>query len=79
MKPVLSIFPGRDWWDKIADEGEAKKAVTIDDVVRELEVPRVDFIKTDIEGAERQALRGAARVSVVLCAPNWLFRRYHYR
>ena len=38
------------------------KAVTIDAVVAELGLPSVDFIKMDIEGAERNALRGARRV-----------------
>jgi len=33
--------------------------VTIDDFVREEKVPRVDFIKMDIEGAELKALKGA--------------------
>jgi FkbM family methyltransferase len=32
---------------------------TIDILVDELHLPRVDFIKMDIEGAEKQALRGA--------------------
>lgn len=32
---------------------------TIDLIVQELQLPRVDFIKMDIEGAERQALEGA--------------------
>lgn len=32
---------------------------TIDKLVAELKLPRVDFIKMDIEGAERQALSGA--------------------
>lgn len=33
--------------------------VSIDDFVREQSLPRVDFIKMDIEGAELRALRGA--------------------
>jgi FkbM family methyltransferase len=32
---------------------------TIDQIVDELALPRVDFIKMDVEGAERNALRGA--------------------
>ncbi len=32
---------------------------TIDKIVAELDLPRVDFIKMDIEGAEKQALAGA--------------------
>lgn len=32
---------------------------TIDEIVAELKLPRVDFIKMDIEGAEKPALRGA--------------------
>jgi FkbM family methyltransferase len=34
--------------------------IAIDDFVRAHDVPRVDFIKMDIEGSEREALRGAA-------------------
>jgi len=34
---------------------------TIDNLVAELNLPRVDFIKMDIEGAEAQALAGAVR------------------
>ncbi len=33
--------------------------VTIDQLVAELRLPRVDYIKMDIEGAEREALKGA--------------------
>jgi len=32
---------------------------TIDNIVRELKLPKVDFIKMDIEGSEKWALRGA--------------------
>lgn len=35
------------------------RAVALDDLVRELKLGRVDFIKMDIEGAERHALKGA--------------------
>ena len=36
-------------------------ATTIDDAVRDLGLDRVDFIKMDIEGAERHAVRGASQ------------------
>jgi len=36
------------------------KVTTIDRMVAELQLPRVDFIAMDIEGAEKPALRGAA-------------------
>ena len=41
------------------------RAVTLDDVAAELKLPRVDFIKMDIEGAERHALAGARSVLAV--------------
>jgi FkbM family methyltransferase len=34
---------------------------TVDKLVAELKLPKVDFIKMDIEGAEKQALAGAAK------------------
>ena len=37
-------------------------AITFDDAVERLGLPRVDFIKMDIEGAERHALAGGRRV-----------------
>jgi FkbM family methyltransferase len=38
------------------------RAVTLDDMIDELKLDRVDFIKMDIEGAERHALAGARRL-----------------
>ena len=38
---------------------ETIAVTTIDRIVQTLNVPRVDFIKMDIEGAEREALKGA--------------------
>ena len=42
-----------------ADSSLEVELTTIDRVVRELRLPRVDIIKMDIEGAEREALKGA--------------------
>ncbi len=49
-----SVIPGRG-----GAGGEVVQAGTIDAVVRERAIPRVDFIKMDIEGAELCALHGA--------------------
>lgn len=42
-----------------ATQGEWVRVTTIDALVDELRLPRVDFIKMDIEGAETRALLGA--------------------
>ena len=48
----------------IRDTGHALKIrvplTTIDKIVAELKLPRVDFIKMDIEGAEKPAIKGAS-------------------
>ena len=43
-----------------AQPGPQVQLTTIDELVRELGLDRVDYIKMDIEGAEREALAGAA-------------------
>ncbi len=63
-------------------EGQAKvgeievAATTIDEAVRELGLARVDFIKMDIEGSERYALRGA-RDTLARFAPSMAMSGYH--
>jgi FkbM family methyltransferase len=42
------------------ETGAEVRTITIDDFVRRFSLPRVDFIKMDIEGAESRALTGAA-------------------
>ena len=49
---------------------------TIDKLVAELNLPRVDFIKMDIEGAERQALAGA-RSTLARFRPRMSLCVYH--
>ena len=45
--------------EKHAAEGVDVPLTTIDKIVAELQLPRVDYIKMDIEGAEKPALLGA--------------------
>jgi FkbM family methyltransferase len=52
-----------------ASTGPRVELTTIDELVRELQLERVDYIKMDIEGAERAALGGGAQT----------IRRFHPR
>ncbi len=52
--------------------------VSIDEVVAELQLPRVDFIKMDIEGAEPNALRGA-RNTITRFRPRMAIATDHSR
>jgi FkbM family methyltransferase len=64
---VLRVLPGQSGSGSVAmDRPGANEAVrvpltTIDELAQELHLERVDFIKMDIEGAERKALAGARR------------------
>jgi len=52
--PATTVMKnGTDHADKIA------VSISVDDLVKERHLPRVDFIKMDIEGAELSALKGA--------------------
>jgi len=61
--------------DTVVPDGAARKEgvrvplTTIDKIVQELQLPRVDFIKLDVEGAEVRAVVGAREV----------IRRFHPR
>ena len=56
----LSVSLGGPATTVMADEGYATvSSISLDDIVAQGHVDRVDFVKMDIEGAEARALRGA--------------------
>ena len=64
----FAVFSGDQSVNKIIGEGEIAPAgsqvfeipvTSVDECKRELNLPRIDYIKLDIEGAERHALEGA--------------------
>jgi hypothetical protein len=57
-------------------EVEKVSITTIDKFVEENKLERVDFIKSDIEGAERDMLRGASNVLKTF-APKLAICTYH--
>ena len=59
------------------NKGQVQVPVTtLDRLVDELRLPRVDFIKMDIEGDEREALRGATR-TLARDFPKLMMDSYH--
>jgi FkbM family methyltransferase len=58
-------------------KGEVQVPVTtVDRLVEQLQLPRVDFIKMDIEGAEREALKGSTR-TLARDSPKLMLDSYH--
>jgi hypothetical protein len=57
-------------------EGEKVPLTTIDKLVAELKLDRVDFIKMDIEGAEVEAVRGG-RATIARFRPRMALSVYH--
>jgi FkbM family methyltransferase len=51
-------------------------AITLDEWVKQNSIEKVDFIKADIEGAERQLLKGA-KETLKKCAPKLSICKYH--
>ncbi|MGD0096250.1 MAG: FkbM family methyltransferase [Terracidiphilus sp.] len=63
---------------KISDSGSlCVPTITVDKIVTQLGLERVDFIKADIEGAERHAIVGAAK-TIERFAPRMAFCIYHF-
>lgn len=65
-------------FDDNRKQSETIELTTIDALARELKLPRIDFIKMDIEGAERNALRGA-RASIARWRPRMALSAYHLK
>lgn len=63
---------------KPTNNGTVVPVVTLDEVATELDVKRVDLVKMDIEGAERQALQGAQRI-LSQFVPRLVICTYHLR
>jgi FkbM family methyltransferase len=61
---------------KKTDSGVVVPLTTIDKLVSELNLPRVDFIKMDIEGAEKQALTGG-RATIQKFRPRFAIATEH--
>ena len=55
---------------------EAVQVFPLDEIVEQLELRRVDFIKMDIEGSERRTLRGASR-TIARFKPRMALCSYH--
>ena len=55
---------------------ETVQVFPLDEIVEQLELKRVDFIKMDIEGSERRALRGASR-TIAQFKPRMAICSYH--
>jgi FkbM family methyltransferase len=79
---TLKVAPGNSPADSVviqqpgAQAGPQVPLTTIDKIVDELKLERVDFIKMDIEGAERNALAGA-RQALARFHPRLSLASYH--
>lgn len=60
------------------DKFETVKTITIDEFVKNNNIQKVDFIKADIEGAERLMLAGATNTLAKL-APKLAICTYHFK
>ena len=62
---------------KVSEAGKLTvECITIDSIVEQLKLEAVDFIKMDIEGGERRALRGAVE-SLSRFHPKLALAAYH--
>jgi FkbM family methyltransferase len=76
LRLSLGSSPAGDSFLRNGVEGMELPATTIDALVSELGLKRVDFIKMDIEGAERNALQGG-RAIISRFRPRLAVSAYH--
>ena len=65
---------GRGWSSvkrKVSSESVSVYAKPLDDVLEELEIAHVDWIKIDVEGSEHEVLKGLSR-TIKCCRPKLL-------
>jgi FkbM family methyltransferase len=55
---------------------ESIQVITLDELAKELRLPRIDFIKMDIEGSEKNALKGAGNL-ITKWHPRLAISSYH--
>lgn len=63
-------------FSKTKDVNKETHTVSIDDLVKERDIPKIDFIKMDIEGAEINALKGAVK-TIQKFKPKLAIAIYH--
>lgn len=64
------------FWSPAGQAAEPRRTTTLDAVVGRLDLPRLDFVKMDVEGAEVHALRGA-QASIRRFGPAFAIASYH--
>jgi FkbM family methyltransferase len=57
---MSNLPPELNYENKVGGEGVTVPARTLDDLIHDFDLSRVDFLKMNIEGAELAALRGAS-------------------
>ncbi|HEX3127364.1 MAG TPA: FkbM family methyltransferase [Thermoanaerobaculia bacterium] len=77
----LDFFPQANvassfFWSREGQAAVRRSTTTLDRIVSDLDLPRLDFVKMDVEGAEVHALRGAAE-SIRRFRPCFAIASYH--
>lgn len=86
IESPLASTSGQEYWvtsngaastlKRTSGEGKRVISTSIDDFVQSKNLPTVDFIKFDIEGAEKDALLGA-KETIRRCKPTLAVSAYH--